>query len=224
MTELLHPKARLIDVRTGRTFAGEDLIDLVDAAAEQFAADTARRWIAGLPAGLILAPTPAYAPAVARYLGALTAGRSIALLDPDMSGPVLLDLVERLAPALVTGVDAAPPAGYRAADVPGLGTHWCRTAAGGVVAQPDVAVLLNTDIGGTDPALTELSPQALLDNAEAAARRHGIDANSRGTGIAALFTEHGLSMLNAYLVRGATVLLQDTRRRSATAGVLTGVA
>ena len=224
MTELLHPRARLIDVRTGRTFAGEDLIDLVDAAAEQFAADTARRWIAGLPAGIVLAATPAQVPAVARYLGALTAGRSIALLDPDMSGPTLLDLVERLTPAMVTGVDGAPPAGYRAADVPGLGAHWCRTAAGGMAPPPDVAVVLNTGIGGTDPALTELSGQLLADNAEAAARRFGIDVNTRGTGIAALFTEHGLSMLNAHLLRGAGVLLQDTHRRPATAGVLTTVA
>ena len=224
MTELLHPSARLIDVRTGRIFVGEDLIDLVDAAAEQFAADTARRWIAGLPAGIVLAPTPAHVPAVARYLGALTAGRSIALMDPDMSGPVLLDLVERLAPAMVTGVDAAPPAGYRAADVPGLGTHWCRTAAGGVAPPPDVAVVLSTGVGGTEPILTELSCRALLDNAEAAARRLGIGAHTRATGIAALFTEHGLSILNAHLLHGAGVLLHDTRRRSARAGVLTGVA
>jgi hypothetical protein len=220
MTELLHPRARLIDVPTGRTFAGADLIDLVDAVAEQFAADTARRWIAGLPAGVVLAPTPANVPAVARYLGALTAGRPIALLDPDIPGAALLDLVERLEPAMVTGVGAAPPDGYRATDLPGLGIHWCRTAAGGVAPQPDVAVFVRRGCG----TLIELSGQVLHDDAEAAAQRLGIHAQTMGGGMPALFTEPGLTGLNAHLLRGAGVLLQDDGRRSTGTGALTRAA
>jgi hypothetical protein len=224
MTELLHTGARLIDVRTGRTFAGEDLVDLVDAAAEQFAADTARRWIAGLPAGIVLAPAPASAAAVARYLGALTAGRPIALLDPDLPGTALLDLIERLAPAMVTGVDGAPPAGYRAADLPGLGTHWCRATAGGVAPQADVAVMVRAGGDSADGTLIELSGQALHDDAEATAHRLGINAQTRGGGLSALFTAQGLAVLNAHLLRGAGVLLPDADRRSTGAGALSRVA
>jgi hypothetical protein len=222
MTELLHPQARLIDVGTGRTYGGEDLTDLVDAAAEQFAADTARRWIAGLPAGIVLAMTPTDAPAVARYLGALTAGRAVALLDPETPRPALLDLVHRLAPPLVTGVGAdVPPDGYRAAELPGLGSYWSRTAAGGARPHPDMAVVLSTGGRAGDPTLLELSLSALRDNAEVMAHRLGVHAGTMAAHTPPLFTDHGLSVLNAHLLRGATVLLDPSVRRAVARPVLT---
>ncbi|HET9516551.1 MAG TPA: hypothetical protein VFO77_02370 [Actinoplanes sp.] len=208
MTELLHPRARIIDLGMGRTYAGDELTDLVDAAAEQFAADTARRWIAGAPAGVVLALTPTDALAVARYLGAFTAGRAIALLDPRTPGTALGDLIERLAPPLVTGVGAdRPPAGYRAAELPGLGRHWVRTAPGGIAPPPDTAVVLSTGTRVGDPTLVAMSAAALHDNAEAMAGRLGVHAGTLAAYTQPLFTDHGLSTLNAHLLRGATVLL-----------------
>ncbi|HET9517927.1 MAG TPA: hypothetical protein VFO77_09405 [Actinoplanes sp.] len=208
MTELLHPQARIIDLGNGRTYAGEELTDLVDAAAEQFAADTARRWIAGAPAGIVLALTPTDAPAVTRYLGALTAGRTVALLDPQTPRSALVDLVDRLTPPLVTGVDAAqPPAGYRAAQLPALGRHWSRTAPGGAPPPPDTAVVLSTGGRVGAPTLVALSATALHDNADAVAGRLGVHAGMLAAHTQPLYTVQGLSTLNAHLLRGATVLL-----------------
>jgi hypothetical protein len=221
MSDLLHPRARLIDMATGRVVAGAELADLVDAAAEQFAADTARRWVAGQPAGMVLALTAPDAPAVARYLGALTAGRAVALLDPASIRPDLLHLIDRFAPALVTGVETgtgltgqAAPDGYRDATLPGLGRYWVRTAPGRTEPHPDMAVLLHTDGRTGSPTLLELSRAALHDNAESLARRLDIGVTTVASAPPALFTPYGLSILNAHLLRGATVVLDRPGRHA----------
>lgn len=219
MTDLLHPRARLIDVATGRVVAGIELADLVDAAAEQFAADTARRWVVGQPAGPVLALTAQDVSAVARYLGALTAGRAVAVLDPELTGPDLLHLINRIAPALVTGVGSgtavtgrAAPDGYRDTTLPGLGRYWVRTAPGCAQPHPDMAVLLQTDGRTGSPTLFELSHSALHDNAQSLARRLDIGITTVASAPPALFTPHGLAILNAHLLRGATVVLDRTGR------------
>lgn len=221
MSELLHARARLVDAAAGRVVTGIELADLVDAAAEQFAADTARRWVAGQPAGPVLALTAPDVSAVARYLGALTAGRAVAVLDPELTRPDLLQLIDRITPALVTGVAAgtggtgrAAPDGYRDATLPGLGRYWVRTAPGGTQPHPDMAVLLRTDGRTGSPTLLELSHTALHDNAQSLARRLDIGTTTVASAPPALFTPYGLSILNAHLLRGATVVLDRTGRHA----------
>jgi acyl-CoA synthetase (AMP-forming)/AMP-acid ligase II len=208
---LLHPQARLIDAGAGQLYTGDELCDLVDSAAEAFAADAARRQAAGRPVGVVLALTPTTAYGVARYLGALAARRPVALLDPQLGRPALLDLVTRFRPALVTGVTEAPPDGYRTVRLPGLGQVWRRARADGEVEpHPDLALLLTTSGSTGNPKLVRLSRAAVLANAEAIAQSLGVDGAEVAPTTLPLYYTYGLSVLNSHLLRGATVVLDNT--------------
>lgn len=64
VTPLIHPRARLVEARTGRIFTGP----------REISAEAAP----------VLAPTPTTVAAIHRYLAAFTAGTPIALLDPEL--------------------------------------------------------------------------------------------------------------------------------------------
>jgi acyl-CoA synthetase (AMP-forming)/AMP-acid ligase II len=186
---LLHPGARVIDAATGETLRGTD----VDAAAAFFT---------GQPSGVVFALTATTVPAVARYLGALRAGRPVALLDPDLARPALLDLVTRFEPAVVTGIDAEPPVGYSAdKDV------WVRDSPAAPV-HPDLGLLLTTSGSTGNPKLVRLSRDALLANTEAIVASLGITADEVAVTTLPLFYSYGMSVLNSHLLAGATVVLE----------------
>ena len=210
---LLHPDARLIDASTGHVYPGDELCDMVDAATGTYAADAARRRAAGRPAGAVFALTSTDAGAVVRYLGALAARRPVALLDPDLPRQSLLDLVARFVPALVTGVLAEPPDGYRADNLPGLGPVWSldeTVSAAGAEPHLDLALLLTTSGSTGNPKLVRLSREAVYSNAVAIADSLGIDGDEVAPTTLPLFYTYGLSVLNSHLVRGATVVLDGT--------------
>ncbi|RZU51751.1 acyl-CoA synthetase (AMP-forming)/AMP-acid ligase II [Krasilnikovia cinnamomea] len=193
---LLHPDARVLDAATGATLDHAQ----VDAAAADFARHAP---------GVAFALTPTELPAVARYLGALRAGRPVALLDPELTAPVLHDLIARFAPALVTGVTGAPPDGYRAepaAHRAGADT-WVRQAPAAPV-HPDLALLLTTSGSTGNPKLVRLSAAAVRANAEAIAASLGITGAETAPTTLPLFYTYGLSVLHSHLLRGATVVLE----------------
>ncbi|AGL14131.1 AMP-binding protein [Actinoplanes sp. N902-109] len=186
---LLHPGARVVDAVTGETLADAD----VDAAATYFARQ---------PPGVVFALTATTVPAVARYLGALRAGRPVALLDPDLARPALLDFIARFEPALVTGASGEPPAGY-AAD----GDGWVRQSAAAAV-HPDLGLLLTTSGSTGNPKLVRLSRAALLANTEAIIASLGITADEVAVTTLPFFYSYGMSVLNSHLLAGATVVLE----------------
>jgi acyl-CoA synthetase (AMP-forming)/AMP-acid ligase II len=204
---LPHPGARLIDAVTGQV---APLTALVAAAADAYTSDAERRIAAGRPAGVVLALTATDVGGVARYLGALAARRPIALLDPDTATPALFGLVDRFAPALVTGVTGVAPDGYLAADLPGLGPIWSRVVDGGVTPHPDLALLLTTSGSTGNTKLVRLSRDAVYANAESIAQSLDIDADQVAPTTLPLFYTYGLSVLNSHLLRGATVVLEST--------------
>ncbi|GGK98032.1 AMP-binding protein [Mangrovihabitans endophyticus] len=188
---LLHPDARVIDAATGATLCRAE----VDAAAEFFAAQ---------PPGAVFALTATELPAIARYVAAVETGRPVALLDPDMDRAALGALLDRFAPALVTGVADAPPAGYRAErDV------WIREAPAAPV-HPDLALLLTTSGSTGNPKLVRLSRSAVLANAESIAQSLSLDADEVAPTTLPLFYSYGMSVLNTHLLRGATLVLERT--------------
>ncbi|ASW55273.1 AMP-binding protein [Plantactinospora sp. KBS50] len=213
MTLALHPQARLVDAGTGRQVDGAELGRQVEAAAAALTRDAERRRAAGEPAGIVLALMPTEIPAIVRYLGALAAGRPVALLDPYLSRDRLAGYLDRFAPALVTGVDGrhgGPPAGYRAVEPAGLGPVWSRTAAGAVQPHPALALLLGTSGSTGNPKLVRLSGAALAANADAIARCLRIDPDEVAPTTLPLFYSYGLSVLNSHLLAGGTVLLERT--------------
>ncbi|AGZ38830.1 AMP-binding protein [Actinoplanes friuliensis] len=188
---LFHPEARVLDAATG------EVLDRtrVDAAAAAFESR---------PPGVVFALMPTELDAVALYLGAFAAHRPIALLDPDLDHTVLLDLVERFAPALVTGVTTGPPDGYTAED-----GWWVRDEPA-VTPHPDLGLLLTTSGSTGNPKLVRLSRAAVLANAAAIGESLGITADDVAPTTLPLFYTFGLSVLNSHLLRGATVVLERT--------------
>jgi hypothetical protein len=77
-----------------------------------------------------------------------------------------------------------------------------------------MAVVLSTGGRTGDPTLVELSLPVLRDNAETTAHRLGVHTATMAAHLPPLFTDHGLSVLNAHLLRGATVLLDPSVRRA----------
>ena len=154
--------------------------------------------------GLVFALMPTEIPAIARYLGALRAGRPIALLDPDLDRTVLLDLIERFEPALVTGVSTAPPDGYLAHD-----DTWVRQTPAAEV-HPDLGMLLATSGSTGNPKMVRLSHAAVRSNAEAIVEALGITASDVTVTTLPLFYTFGLSVLNSHVLSGATVVLERT--------------
>lgn len=194
---LLHADARLVDAADGRVLAGTRLATEVSRAADA---------VVGLPPGVVFARTAVDLPSVLRYLGAFTAGRSVALLDPALDEEVLAELVARFRPAAVLGVDGgAPPDGYYAG---GDDATWLRESPDGVVPHPELAVLLPTSGSTGSPKLVRLSRRAVLHNAEAIADSLGIDSGEVAPTSLPLHYSYGLSVLNSHLVRGATVVIQ----------------
>jgi acyl-CoA synthetase (AMP-forming)/AMP-acid ligase II len=183
-------------------------VTVIDAATGQVldesmihAAATAFRELAP---GAVFALMPTEIAAIARYLGALRAGRAIALLDPDLDRSVLLDLLDRFEPVQVTGITTAPPDGYLAD-----GDTWVRETPA-APAHPELALLLTTSGSTGNPKLVRLSRSAVLANAGSIADSLGITADDVAPTTLPLFYTYGLSVLHSHLLRGATVVLERT--------------
>ena len=181
----------VIDAATGAVLS-EPMIDEAAAA------------FRSLPPGVVFHLMPTEIPAIARYLGALRAGRPIALLDPDLDRTLLLELLERFQPVQVTGVTTAPPDGYLTD-----GDTWLRETPA-APAHPELALLLTTSGSTGNPKLVRLSRSAVLANAESIAQSLGITADDVAPTTLPLFYTFGLSVLHSHLLRGATVVLERT--------------
>ncbi|MEV6908219.1 AMP-binding protein [Amycolatopsis sp. NPDC051071] len=197
---LLGVGARLIDVTSGETLAGEELgteVTRVGAA------------LSLLPPGALFARMSMDLGSVLNYLGAFEAGRAIALIDPALDADVLAGLIERFRPAAVLSApDAPPPEGYGVSD--GLGSDWVRESAEGIEPHPQLAILLPTSGSTGNPKLVRLSRGAVFANADAIAEVLGIDRHEVAPTSLPLHYSYGLSVLNSHLVRGATVVIEPS--------------
>ncbi|WP_305785798.1 AMP-binding protein [Symbioplanes lichenis] len=186
---LLQPGARVVDAATGESLDSADV-------------SSAATYFDSRPPGVVFALFATTVPAVARYLGALAAGRPIALLDPGLHEDALHDYVARFEPALVTGVSSAPPAGYTAD-----GDVWVRETPAAPV-HPDLALLLTTSGSTGNPKLVRLSRAALLANTSGIVASLGITPDEVAVTTLPLFYSYGMSVLNSHLLAGATVVLE----------------
>ncbi|MFG2002623.1 AMP-binding protein [Spirillospora sp. NPDC048911] len=196
---LLHPGARLIDAATGAGLAGAALRARVDEAATAFLC---------APTGLVMARTPISVDAAVRYLGAMAAGRPIALLDPALPAATVHDLAARYEPAILVGGSTAPE-GYRPVDLPALGPAWTPERAVETEMHPDLGLLLATSGSTGSPKLVRLARTAVLANARSIAAALGIDGDEVAPTSLPLFYSYGLSVLNSHLVAGATVVFES---------------
>ncbi|MFK0246767.1 AMP-binding protein [Amycolatopsis azurea] len=194
---LLGVGARLVDVTSGKTLAGEEL----DAEVTRVGAA-----LGLLPPGALFARMSVDLESVLNYLGAFEAGRAIALIDPALDADVLAGLIERFRPAAVLSAPDAPaPEGYGVSD-----GHWVRESAEGVEPHPHLAILLPTSGSTGNPKLVRLSRGAVFSNADAIAQVLGIDRDEIAPTSLPLHYSYGLSVLNSHLVRGATVVIEPS--------------
>jgi acyl-CoA synthetase (AMP-forming)/AMP-acid ligase II len=206
MSSLVHPDARLVDAQTGAVLGGAELSSAVAAVADAYAA---------LPAGAVFLRIPTDMTAILRYLGAWTANRPVALLDPGLAATTLEDLIARFQPAVVAGLDADPVAGLPARpdgyDVTGgaLGPAWVRSTPVDPLPHEDLGVLLATSGSTGSPKLVRLSRQAVLANARAIAEVLRIDGGEVAPTTLSVFYSYGMSVLNSHLMTGATVLVES---------------
>ncbi|OXM51565.1 AMP-dependent acyl-CoA synthetase [Amycolatopsis thailandensis] len=194
---LLGVGARLVEVTSGKTLAGEEL----DAEVTRVGAA-----LGLLPPGALFARMSVDLESVLNYLGAFEAGRAIALIDPALDADVLAGLIERFRPAAVLSAPDAPaPEGYGVSD-----GHWVRESADGVEPHPHLAILLPTSGSTGNPKLVRLSRGAVFANADAIAQVLGIDRDEVAPTSLPLHYSYGLSVLNSHLVRGATVVIEPS--------------
>jgi len=187
--------ARLVEVVSGRTLAGEAL----DAEVARLAAGLGK-----LPPGVLFARMSVDLESVLRYLAAFEAGRAVALIDPALGIDVLSELISRFRPAgVLAAPEGEPPEGYAR-----VGGDWLRESADGVAPHPHLAVLLPTSGSTGNPKLVRLSRGAILSNAEAIAEVLEINADEVAPTSLPLHYSYGLSVLNSHLVRGATVVIE----------------
>jgi acyl-CoA synthetase (AMP-forming)/AMP-acid ligase II len=202
VTDFVAGGAALVDVASGTRLAGDGLTARIAAVAQSYA---------GIPAGTVFVRAYLDLASVLRYLGAWTAKRPVALLDPSLPDPNLAELVRRYRPAVVCGCSAAEgaPAGYRAAEHRGLGPVWLRDSDDGPAPHPDLAVLLATSGSTGDPKLVRLSRDAIVHNAHAITASLHLSPDEVAPTSLPLFYSFGMSVLNSHLAAGATVVIAD---------------
>jgi acyl-CoA synthetase (AMP-forming)/AMP-acid ligase II len=192
-----------VDAATGGFLTGAALRGAVGIAVEAYS---------GAPSGMVIKLMPTRLDAIIGYLGALTAGRPVALLDP--AAPHLTDLVHRFTPAVVTGVTGPAPAGYKAAELGPLGPAWLRAGARmdgppPPPPHPDLALLLGTSGSTGNPRLVRLSNAAVLSNAHSIATALSIAGSDVAATSLPLHYTYGLSVLHSHLVSGATIVVTE---------------
>ncbi|TDB99572.1 long-chain fatty acid--CoA ligase [Micromonospora fluostatini] len=205
---LVHPAARLLDAASGATLGGPDLAARLARVGEAYAA---------LPPGVLFARSGLGVEAVLRYVGAVEAGRPVALLDPSLDPAVLADFVHRFEPAAVLGLaeggagadPGALPKGYREVTDAVLGPVWVREHAPAARPHPDLAVLLATSGSTGDPKFVRLSRDAVLANATAIGTALALDPTEVAPTNLPLYYSFGMSVVNSHLAAGATVLVVD---------------
>src|SRR4051794_33494634 len=127
------------------------------------------------------------------YLAALTAGHAVALVDGELPGERLSELVERYRPALVLGPDGA------AEHKTDVDPH------------ENLSLLLSTSASTGSPRLVRLAGSALEANAVSIALYLELGGDDRAIASLPFHHSYGLSVLNSHLLAGGSVVLPRER-------------
>jgi acyl-CoA synthetase (AMP-forming)/AMP-acid ligase II len=198
---LAHPSARLVDARSGARLVGPELARRVEATAAS---------IAALPDGVVFLRFPLDVDSIVGFLGAWSARRAVALVDPDLDPALLNASVDRYEPVAVLGADPdrEAPATHRPGDDPLLGCHWRRQAEATVVPHRDLAILLATSGSTGDPKLVRLSRTGVMANTDAIIEVLGVAPDDVAITSLPFHYSYGMSVLTTHLRAGATVVVE----------------
>jgi acyl-CoA synthetase (AMP-forming)/AMP-acid ligase II len=133
---------------------------------------------------------------VAAFLGAISAGHAIALLDPKLPAASQEALATAYAPEFVIHSAAA--------------NELTKCAAGGVAPHADLALLLSTSGSTGSPKFVRLTLDNVVSNARAISQVLSIGVGSVASGHLPLHYSYGLSVLTSHLIAGARVALTNS--------------
>ena len=139
---------------------------------------------------------------VAAFIGLLSAGHAVALLDPKLSLEKQHELENIYSPALTVNTQRSATG-----HIEGIALR--EDARHSLPLHPSVAVLLSTSGSTGSPKFVRLSLENLLSNAEAIGEVLDIRGNEVGLGHLPLHYSYGLSVLTSHLLRAAPVLLTE---------------
>lgn len=176
------------------------LIDAVSGATWSYARlhAAATAWREALPGdkGLLFLMCRNAPEDVAALLGAISAGHTVALLDPALPPAAIEGLDRAYAPEwIIETAERGPPA--RRAPAKGRSDP----------IFPDTALLLSTSGSTGSPKMVRLTSDNLLANAAAIASVLDIRAAETGAAHLPLHYSYGLSVLTSHLIAGASLLL-----------------
>ena len=201
---LQHPEGRLaaIDGATGERLSYAELRDRAEALAPCLQQPAKP---------LIFLAARNSADHLVTYLGTLTAGGAIALINPDLTPDLLGRLIDAYQPDWIAGHRTVPqPDDYAdAGPFGGLPLLRRRRAVTAEPIHPDLAVLLATSGSTGDPKFVRLSHRNLQSNAEAICDYLELTPDERAVTSLPLAYSYGLSVINSHLNAGGALLLTD---------------
>lgn len=146
---------------------------------------------------------------VSLYVAALEAGVAVALIDPTAPQDVSARLIELYQPDLVSfasGTLLPPLSGYEEVTAPFA--LWRRAARR--ILHPELSVLLTTSGSTGSPKFVRLSWRNVASNAEAIAQVLELNRDERAMTSLPFHYSYGMSVINAHLRCGASVVLTSS--------------
>lgn len=179
--------AALVDAPAGRIWSQDELAHAVRSLAARLA--TGRRELVFCLCGRDVA-------SIAGYLGAVSAGHAVALLDAETPRELTQAQIDRYRPAFVVDPGDGQTPGVQG-----------RPEGGGAGLADELTVLLGTSGTTGSPKFVRLARRNVEANADSIAAYLGLDERERAIQSLPIHYSYGLSVLNSHLAAGASVIL-----------------
>jgi long-chain acyl-CoA synthetase len=145
---------------------------------------------------------------VINYLALLRAGHAVLLLDNKLNEEIRTQLIDLYKPELIFSPEPIRSALYSLEEINKDSAFYIRNKAEGDL-YPDLAVLLSTSGTTGSPKLVRLAYKNIQSNAESIADYLKISSAQRAITSLPMSYSFGLSVINSYLLKGASLLMTD---------------
>jgi len=141
---------------------------------------------------------------VAWYLAAVEVGHAVALLNDQLDGELVANLIALYRPDWVLSSLPADPRDYESS---GTNYFWRRKRMDNAPLHPDLALLLSTSGSTGSPKFVRLRRGNLVANAQSIQHALGIGERDIAVAHLPIHYSYGLSVVNSHLLAGTSILL-----------------